>query len=77
MLDKVKDIVYNDEDEVKTKLILSVLVNWNLLDLVDENGYDGLADRSVSLKGLIKIVPYKEKYKWKFHSPYNIGVTKD
>ncbi len=73
IMDGEEGIDLTPDDERKTDIIISVLRNWNLLDVVNPEDKGYLLEPNESINGEVKIVPHKEKYRWTFHSPYNIG----
>ncbi len=67
-------VIITEEDFETLYLIISVLLNWGLVELVDKKNKKKMTPASVPLNGAIKIIPFKEKYKWKFIQTYDIGV---
>ncbi len=70
-----EDVKVTDEEIIKTDLIISVLKNWGLIDIANPEDEGFLTSPNEGLNKEIKIVPFKEKYKWNFTSPYKIGYT--
>jgi len=58
---------FGDEDKRRRDAIVTLLEEWNLLDIVDEN-----FERVRDLKG-IKVIPFKQKSEWNLVTKYNIG----
>lgn len=58
-----------EEDLQRRNLIVSLLVDWGLVELIDELGTKSQINN-------IKILSYKEKNEWKLESKYSIGTKK-
>ena len=67
-----KHSTFTDEDRRRRNTITSLLSDWGLLEIVNRAQ---IADVT-SLKQ-IKIIPYREKFKWDLQSKYNIGNVKN
>lgn len=60
---------FTEDDELRRDTIVTLLEDWGLLDIIEEDfekpSKDGLAR--------IKIIPHKEKNNWKLEPKYTIG----
>jgi len=64
---------FSEDDIARRNTIANLLHEWELIDLVDE---DRTATPVVPVSQ-IKILPHKEKDKWRLVTKYNIGHKKD
>lgn len=67
-----KDSTLSDEDIARRNTIVSLLIEWDLLNVVDENKIS----EPVAPLQKIKIISYKEKDEWELIPKYNIGVKR-
>lgn len=61
---------YSEEDQKRLLLIISLLDEWELVDVVK---LEVLDDLDKSLMNSIKVIPFKSKSEWEFVSKYTIG----
>ena len=66
---KYANITFNDIQ--RRNRIIKLLVDWGLVDLVDENKIVDIAPLNQ-----IKVIAYKEKNEWTLEQKYNIGSKK-
>jgi hypothetical protein len=59
----------SEDDIARRNTIVKLLVEWGLIDAIDDDDY---ASPQLSLARL-KIIPYKEKDKWQLIPKYHIG----
>ena len=59
----------SEDDIARRNTIVKLLVEWGLIDAIDEGDY---GSPQLSLARL-KIIPYKEKDKWQLIPKYHIG----
>jgi len=59
----------SEDDIARRNTIVKLLVEWGLINVIDEGDY---ASPQLSLARL-KIIPYKEKDKWQLIPKYHIG----
>lgn len=68
-----KESNYTEEDQGRRNKIISLLEDWDLIEVVDPNKIqEPLASISQ-----IKIISHKEKNDWNLESKYNMGRKKD
>ena len=65
-----KHSTFSLEDKARLNYIVSLLLKWNLIEVVDPKQIE-----SPILVGKvnIKVIPYKEKSKWTLHQKYTLG----
>ena len=66
---KYANITVNDVQ--RRNRIVKLLVDWRLVDLIDENNILDIAPLNQ-----IKVIAYKEKSEWTLEQKYNIGSKK-
>jgi hypothetical protein len=64
---------FSESDQQRRNTIATLLEDWNLLEVVNENFID--ENIEINLKQ-IKVLSFKEKSKWNLETKYNIGSKK-
>jgi hypothetical protein len=64
---------FTEEDKARRNKIISLLKDWNLLTIKDEENLKKIASPIASLN-TIKILSYEEKEKWQLEAKYSIGT---
>lgn len=65
-----KKNTFSEEDQARRNTIVKLLVQWGLVELVDEK-FEQDATTSLSQ---VKVLPHKEKKDWNLVVKYNIGA---
>lgn len=60
----------SEEDTGRRNAIVTLLDEWNLLDIVDA---ESLSQQNIAPLSQIKILPHKEKSEWDLVAKYSIG----
>jgi hypothetical protein len=68
-----KESNYTDEDIGRRNKIISLLEDWDLIEVVNPSKIE----TPMASISQIKIISYKEKYDWDLESKYNIGRKKN
>lgn len=68
-----KESNYTDEDIGRRNKIISLLKDWDLIEVVNPSKIE----TPMASISQIKIISYKEKYDWDLESKYNIGRKKN
>ena len=66
-----KPTTISDEDIQRRNLVSSLLHDWGLLKIVDEESSHPRAQMST-----VKVLSFSEKNSWKLETKYNIGVKR-
>ena len=68
-----KESNYTEEDQGRRNKIISLLEDWDLIEVVDPSKIE----TPIASISQIKIISHKEKDEWILESKYNIGKKRD
>lgn len=65
-----KPSTFDEKDRARRNTIVSLLWEWNLLDIIDEEKFDSDVQAHMNE---VKIIPFKDKQSWSLVQKYSMG----